>query len=78
MLIRENKYEIILCKGSFNPIVGYEESDFLETASEKNSIAYWYKYFDKEKMWVPLKFTIDTPIGALVVKANKITNNKKK
>ena len=77
LIINENKYEIILCKGSFNPIVGYEESDFLETASEKNSIAYWYKYFDKEKMWVPLKFTIDTPIGALVVKANKITNNNK-
>ena len=36
------------------------------------------EYFEKEKMWVPLKFTIDTPIGALVVKANKITNNNDK
>ena len=75
LTINKIDYETILCRGSFNPIAGYEESDFLETASEKNSISYWYKYFEKEKMWVPLKFTIDTPIGALVVKANKITNN---
>ena len=77
LMINETEYETSLCRGSFNPIVGYEESDFLETASERNSISYWYKYFEKEKMWVPLKFTIDTPIGALVVKANKITNNNK-
>ena len=74
--IDEIEYDVILCAGSFNPIVGYEESDFLETAGEMNSIKYWYKLFEKEKMWVPLKFSIDTPIGVLVVKANKIITNQ--
>ena len=74
--IDEVEYDVVLCAGSFNPIVGYEESDFLESAAETNSIKYWYKFFEKEKMWVPLRFSIDTPIGALVVKANKIINSQ--
>ena len=47
--IDEIEHDVIICSGSFNPIVGYEESDFLETAGEMNSIKYWYKLFEKEK-----------------------------
>ena len=50
-------------------------SDFLETASEENAITYWYSFFEKEKMWIPIKFTIDTPLGALVIKAKEIKDN---
>ena len=31
--------------------------------------------FEKEKMWIPIKFTIDTPLGALVIKAKEINDN---
>ena len=70
--INNQEYETIICRGSFNAIVGYNESDFLETASEDNAITYWYTFFEKEKMWIPIKFTIDTPLGALVIKAREI------
>jgi hypothetical protein len=75
LIIDEIEYETFICMGSFNPIIGYEDSDFLETASERNSIRYWYSYFEKEKVWIPIKFIISTPLGALVVKANKIISN---
>lgn len=26
-------------------------------------------------MWIPIKFTIDTPLGALVIKAREINDN---
>jgi len=73
--INNQEYETIICRGSFNAIVGYNESDFLETASEDNAITYWYTFFEKEKMWIPIKFTIDTPLGALVIKAREINDN---
>jgi hypothetical protein len=73
--INNKEYEAIICRGSFNAIVGYNESDFLETASEDNAITYWYTFFEKEKMWIPIKFTIDTPLGALVIKAREINDN---
>ena len=72
LTIGDLDYDTIICRGSFNAIVGYNESDFLETASEENAITYWYSFFEKEKMWVPIKFTIDTPLGALVIKAKEI------
>ena len=75
LTIDDKEYETIICRGSFNAIVGYNESDFLETASEENAITYWYSFFEKEKMWIPIKFTIDTPLGALVIKAKEIKDN---
>ena len=75
LTIDKKEYETIICRGSFNAIIGYNDSDFLETASESNAITYWYSFFEKEKMWVPIKFTIDTPLGALVIKAREIKNS---
>tara|TARA_B100001057_G_scaffold5091_1_gene4607 strand:+ start:3983 stop:4756 length:774 start_codon:yes stop_codon:yes gene_type:complete len=75
LTIDNKEYETIICRGSFNAIIGYNNSDFLETASEENAITYWYSFFKKEKMWIPIKFTIDTPLGALVIKAKEIKNN---
>ena len=75
LTIDKKEYETIICRGSFNAIIGYNDSDFLETASESNAITYWYSFFEKEKMWVPIKFTIDTPLGALVIRAREIKNN---
>ena len=75
MRIGKKEYETIICRGSFNAIVGYNDSDFLETASEDNAITYWYSFFEKEKMWIPVKFTIDTPLGALVIRAKEIKDN---
>ena len=75
LIIDNKEYETIICRGSFNAIVGYNNSDFLETASEENAITYWYSFFEKEKMWIPIKFTIDTPLGALVIKAKEINDN---
>jgi len=73
--INNKEYETIICRGSFDAIVGYNDSDFLEAASEDNAITYWYTFFEKEKMWIPIKFTIDTPLGALVIKAREINDN---
>jgi hypothetical protein len=28
-------------------------------------------------MWIPIKFTIDTPLGSLVIKAREIKDNYK-
>jgi hypothetical protein len=75
LTIDKKEYETIICRGSFNAIVGYNDSDFLETASEDNAITYWYSFFEKEKMWIPVKFTIDTPLGALVIRAKEIKDN---
>ena len=75
LTIDNKEYETIICRGSFNAIVGYNNSDFLETASEENAITYWYSFFEKEKMWIPIKFTIDTPLGALVIKAKEIKDS---
>jgi len=75
--IDNKEYKTVVCRGAFNAIVGYNNSDFLETASEENAITYWYSFFEKEKMWIPIKFTIDTPIGALVIKAKEIKNKVK-
>lgn len=75
LTIDNKEYETIICRGSFNAIVGYNNSDFLEKASEENAITYWYSFFEKEKMWIPIKFTIDTPLGALVIKAKEIKYN---
>ena len=75
LTIDKKEYETIICRGSFNAIIGYNDSDFLETASKSNAITYWYSFFEKEKMWVPIKFTIDTPLGALVIRAREIKNN---
>ena len=72
LTIGDLDYDTTICRGSFNAIVGYNESNFLETASKENAITYWYSFFEKEKMWVPIKFTIDTPLGALVIKAKEI------
>ena len=77
LTINNKEYETIICRGSFNAIVGYNNSDFLETASQENAITYWYSFFEKEKMWIPIKFTVDTPLGALVIKAREIDNNYK-
>ena len=77
LTINNKEYETIICRGSFNAIVGYNNSDFLETASQENAITYWYSFFEKEKMWIPIKFTVDTPLGALVIKAREIENNYK-
>ena len=76
--INNKEYKTVVCRGSFNAIVGYNDSDFLETASEENAITYWYSFFEKQKMWIPIKFTIDTPIGALVIKATEIKNKVKR
>ena len=75
--IDNKEYKTVVCRGAFNAIVGYNNSDFLETASEENAITYWYSFFEKQKMWIPIKFTIDTPIGALVIKATEIKNKIK-
>ena len=75
LTIDKKEYETIICRGSFNAIVGYNDSDFLETASEDNAITYWYSFFEKEKMWIPVKFIIDTPLGALVIRAKEIKDN---
>ena len=45
LTIDKKEYETIICRGSFNAIVGYNDSDFLETASEDNAITYWYSFF---------------------------------
>ena len=76
--IDNKEYKTVVCRGAFNAIVGYNNSDFLETASEENAITYWYSFFEKQKMWIPIKFTIDTPIGALVIKATEIKNKVKR
>ena len=75
LIINKKEYETIICRGSFNAIIGYNDSDFLETASESNAITYWYSFFEREKMWIPVKFTIETPLGALVIKAKQINDN---
>ena len=75
LTINGKDYETIICRGSFNAIIGYNDSDFLEAASEDNAITYWYSFFEKEKMWIPIKFTIDTPLGSLVIKAREIKLN---
>ena len=64
-------------EGKYFQFTGEDQinSDFLETASEENAITYWYSFFEKEKMWIPIKFTIDTPLGALVIKAKEIKDN---
>ena len=31
--------------------------------------------FGEIVMWIPIKFTIDTPLGALVIKAREINDN---
>jgi hypothetical protein len=77
LTINDKDYETIICRGAFNAIIGYNDSDFLEAASEENAITYWYSFFEKEKMWIPIKFTIDTPLGSLVIKAREIKDNYK-
>ena len=64
--IGNEKYNSIKCIGYFDPIVGYKESDFLDQVSKPGSVKYWYKFLEKENLWLPVKVIIETPLGGFV------------
>jgi len=70
--IGNEKYNSIKCIGYFDPIVGYKESDFLDQVSKPGSVKYWYKFLEKENLWLPVKVIIETPLGGFVMKAKSL------
>ena len=71
--IGDTTFVVSKCVGYFEPIVGYKESDFLDSISKPGSVRYWFRFIESLNLWVPIKVIIDTPLGGFVLKAKSIS-----